>query len=84
MACDHAVDRAETAPPISWRHVWNGGDTMTTDRDREVNSEQARSCSLLEAWATGWIVSEAAANEAVEAELLKQAWEREAAARRAE
>lgn len=58
-----------------------GDDTMTTD---EVNREQDCSCSLLEAWAAGWVVSEAAANKAVEAELLKQAWEREAAARRAE
>ena len=55
---------------------------MTTDR--EVNREQARSCSLLEAWAAGWMVSEAAADKAVESELLKQAWDREAAARRAE
>ena len=55
---------------------------MTTDR--EVNREQDRSCSLLEAWAAGWVVSVAAANKAVEAELLKQAWEREVAARRAE
>lgn len=54
---------------------------MTTD---EESREQARSCSLLEAWAAGWMVSEEAAGEAVEAELLKQAWEREAAARRVE
>lgn len=52
---------------------------MTTD---EVNREQARSCSLLEAWASGWVVSPAAAGEAVEAELLKQSWEREAEQRR--
>ena len=54
---------------------------MTTD---EINREQDRSCSLLEAWAAGWMVSEAAARDAVEAELLQQAWEREAASRRCE
>ena len=52
---------------------------MTTD---EVNREQDRSCSLLEAWASGWVVSPAAAGAAVEAELLKQSWEREAEQRR--
>lgn len=55
---------------------------MTADHDSR--REQDRACSLLEAWAAGWVVSPAAAGEAVEAELLKQAWEREAAARRAE
>lgn len=53
---------------------------MTTDHDSR--REQARSCSLLEAWASGWVVSPAAAGAAVEAELLKQSWEREAEQRR--